>query len=173
MRYATIVADPPWRYAAPGTTKVDTRKHYDSMSMGEICALRDHVLDMAEPDSHLWLWATNAFLEEGYDVVRAWGYRPLTVVTWCKPQPGVGHYLRNNTEHCILAARGKPLTPEKAPVSTWFVWPRGRHSEKPDAFYDLVEQVSPEPRLEMFSRRARLGWSTWGNEALEGISANG
>ena len=40
------------------------------------------------------------------------------------------------------------------------------HSRKPDAFMDLVEQVSPGPYLELFARRQRLGWDTYGNEAL-------
>jgi N6-adenosine-specific RNA methylase IME4 len=35
----------------------------------------------------------------------------------------------------------------------------------------MVEQVSPGPYLEMFSRRARLGWDTWGDESLHGTAA--
>jgi N6-adenosine-specific RNA methylase IME4 len=53
----------------------------------------------------------------------------------------------------------------------WFEWPRGAHSVKPEAFLDMVEEVSPAPRLELFSRRARLGWDTWGDEALHGTEA--
>ena len=94
-------------------------------------------------------------------------------MTWCKKQPGVGNYLRNNTEHCILASRGAPMTPKDKPISTWYVWPRGRHSEKPDAFYDLVESVSPAPYLELFARRQRLGWDSWGDEALEHVTLTG
>jgi N6-adenosine-specific RNA methylase IME4 len=64
----------------------------------------------------------------------------------------------------------KPASPLRARVDTrWFTWPRGRHSVKPDAFYDLVEQVSPGPYLELFARRQRLGWDTWGNEALNHV----
>ena len=170
VKYRTIVADPPWRYAA-AATKADAGKHYSTMSLGEIMALRDTVQQLAEPDAHLWLWTTNAFIEEGYDVVRAWGFRPLTLLTWCKPQPGVGYYLRNNTEHAILASRGTPLVPEEKAMASWYVWPRGEHSAKPEAFYDLVEQVSPTPYIELFSRRARLGWGTWGDQALEGVGA--
>lgn len=48
----------------------------------------------------------------------------------------------------------------------WWEWPRGKHSEKPEAFLDLVEQVSPAPRVELFARRDRLGWDTWGDESL-------
>ncbi len=49
----------------------------------------------------------------------------------------------------------------------WFQWPRGEHSAKPEAFLDLVEQVSPGPYLELFARRQRFGWDTWGDEALD------
>jgi hypothetical protein len=55
----------------------------------------------------------------------------------------------------------------------WFQWPRGAHSAKPEAFLDMVEQVSPGPYLEMFARRNRLGWDTWGNEALGHVSLAG
>jgi N6-adenosine-specific RNA methylase IME4 len=58
------------------------------------------------------------------------------------------------------------MVPEAKPLSTWYQWPRGQHSAKPDAFYDLVEAVSPGPYLELFARRARFGWSYWGDESL-------
>jgi N6-adenosine-specific RNA methylase IME4 len=53
--------------------------------------------------------------------------------------------------------------------STWWQWPVGKHSEKPEAFQDLVEQVSPGPYLELFARRRRLGWDVWGNEVASDI----
>lgn len=74
----------------------------------------------------------------------------------------------------INAAKGsyqpKPLA--RAP-SSWFQWQRGKHSQKPEAFLDLVESVSPGPYLELFARRNRLGWDTWGNEALEHVALQG
>ncbi len=91
------------------------------------------------------------------------GFAPITLVTWCKPQPGVGYYLRNNTEQCIFATRGKPMVPETKPMSTWFQWARGAHSAKPKPFGDLVEQVSPGPYVELFARAPRLGWDSWGH----------
>ena len=171
MRYRTIVADPPWKY---GTGKFDTsgaertkssaQLRYDTMTIDDIAGLP--VGDMAEDDAHLWLWGTNMKLGLAYQVVEAWGFEPITLLIWCKKQSGVGQYLRNNTEHCILASRGKPQPPETKPISTWFVWPRGQHSAKPDAFYDLVEQVSPGPYVELFARRARFGWDYWGDQSL-------
>ncbi len=61
------------------------------------------------------------------------------------------------------------LETRQAVTSRWFTWNRGAHSAKPDAFLDLVETVSPGPYLELFARRQRLGWDTWGNEALEHV----
>lgn len=165
MKYRTIVADPPWQMPKAGATKVDASKVYPTMSLENICALP--VPTLAEDDAHLWLWAVNGLLEDAYKVVRAWGFSPLTVVTWCKPGPGVGHYLRNNTEHAILASRGAPMVPTTKPLSTWYVWPRGAHSAKPEAFLDLVETVSPGPYLELFARRNRFGWATAGNQCLD------
>ncbi len=157
--YATIVADPPWRFAS-AATKADARSCYSTLGLADICDMP--VADLAATDAHLWMWAVNGMLEEAYQVVRAWGFTPLTMVTWCKPGPGVGHYLRNNTEHAILASRGRPMVPVEKPLSTWFVWPRGAHSAKPAGFGDLVEQVSPGPYVELFARAPRLGWDSWG-----------
>jgi N6-adenosine-specific RNA methylase IME4 len=162
-RYRTIVADPPWQFGS-AATKADARKHYDTMPLHDICGLPVEAL--AEDDAHLWLWAVNGLMEEAYRVVRAWGFFPVTLVTWCKKQPGVGHYLRNNTEHMILATRGRPLVPDVKPLATWYVWPRSEHSTKPDASYDLIEAVSPGPYVELFSRRSRFGWDAWGDQAL-------
>lgn len=158
--YRTIVADPPWQLPRAGVTKVDARKFYSTMPIEDICAMP--VAELAAPDAHLWLWGINSMMEEAHVVARAWGFRAITIVTWCKKQPGVGHYLRNNTEHAILASRGKPMTPEHKPLSTWFLWPRGAHSKKPAAFYDLVEAVSPGPYIELFCRNPPLGWDSWG-----------
>jgi N6-adenosine-specific RNA methylase IME4 len=161
--YSTIVADPPWRYARPSATKADATRLYATMDLATIEAMP--VAEIAATDCHLWLWGTNALMEEAHRVVRAWGFRPLTIVTWCKlGKPGVGHYLRNTTEHAILASRGAAMTPANKPISTWFQWPRcGRHSVKPGGFYDLVERVSPGPFVELFARQPRLGWDSWGH----------
>lgn len=158
--YRTLVADPPWRYDADSTNRA--KVSYPTLTTGEIAMLR--VTDLAEQDAHLWLWTTNAFMEEAHRVARAWGFRVLTIVTWCKPGPGVGHYIRNNTEHVLFGSKGRAQVPVEKPLSSWFEWPRTSHSVKPEAFYDLVEQVSPGPYLELFARRRRLGWDSWGDE---------
>lgn len=162
-RFATIVADPPWQLAQAGATKADARRFYPTMPPAEITALP--IESLAADDAHLWLWAINSLMEEAHQVARAWGFRPVTIVTWCKPRPGIGHYLRNNTEHVILATRGEPMTPPTPPMSTWHMWPSTAHSVKPEPFFDLVREVSPGPRLELFARKPHQGFTAWGNEA--------
>lgn len=171
-RFATIVADPPWTPELGGSwgARVDKgrpQRFYDTMTLSDIKAL----VVPAAAQAHLYLWATAAHADWGFEVARAWGFEPITMWTWKKPGLGVGRF-RCNTEHVVVARKGSrhgnPFGQggrhAQATNGTLFEWPRARHSEKPDQFFDLVECLSPAPRLEMFARRERLGWDRWGNE---------
>jgi N6-adenosine-specific RNA methylase IME4 len=162
--YGCIVADPPWPSMHQRATyhRGKPERHYQTMTVEDIAALP--VRGLADVDAHLWIWGVNRLLGSAYDVARAWGFTPISLLTWCKNGPGMGYYLRNNTEHCLLATRGKPMVPAASITSSWFIWPRGRHSEKPAASYELIGQVSPGPYVELFARRLRLGWDSWGHD---------
>lgn len=87
---------------------------------------------------------------------------------WVKEPMGfMGGSFVSSAEFILFCRRGT-LPHLTSAGRQWWLWKRGEHSQKPEAFIDIVEQVSPGPYLEMFSRRARLGWHTWGNEALHG-----
>lgn len=103
--YGTIVADPPWGYeerTPPWYSGSDPA--YALMLLDEIKSLP--VPEIAAPDAHLYLWATLPMMAEAYEVVKAWGFRADTVLTWCKPGVGLGAGFRGNTEHLIVARRG-------------------------------------------------------------------
>jgi N6-adenosine-specific RNA methylase IME4 len=139
---------------------------YPTLTVSEIAAL--HV--PAAADAHLYLWTINHYVEDAYSVARAWGFSPSTLLVWCKHPKGrgLGGAFSIATEYVLFARRGS-LPPLQRSERNWFVWARtGTHSAKPEPFLDIVESVSPGPYLEMFSRRARLGWDTWGDEALHG-----
>lgn len=162
-KYRTIVADPPWSYNDKLSAKNrGADAHYGTMPLHWIKAMR--VQDIVEDDAHLYLWATNAFMVEAHEIVRAWGFEPKTILTWVKTQIGMGHYFRNNTEHAIFAVRGS-LGTLRNDMPTAFTAKRAAHSAKPECFIDMVETMSPGPYLEIFSRRHRLGWDVWGNES--------
>ena len=177
-RYRTIVADPPWEYGEKLAFKWRRGRPsgegkpflaYPSLSVAEIAALP--VESFAEDDAHLYLWTTQRYLWEAPTIVRAWGFEPSTLLTWCKPPTGfsLGGTYGKATEFVLFARRGSLPAKQRIPRD-WWEWSRsGGHSAKPEAFLDLVESVSPGPYLELFARRNRLGWHTWGNEALEHV----
>lgn len=179
MKYRTIVADPPWDHSDGTGFSFGARdprgrsgKHgtystslpYGVMDVEEIAALP--VSSLAESDAALYLWTTNRYLRDAYDVATAWGFKPSALLVWCKPpnQGLFGGAFLSNLEFVLHCRRGTPETLHKV-GTRWFTWPRGRHSAKPEAFIDMVEQVSPPPYVELFARRHRLGWDVWGNES--------
>lgn len=158
--YKTILADPPWDIQQTGN--FGAINHYSLMSLEQIKAMP--VADLAAPDSHCWLWVTNAVLRYGYDVLEAWGFTPRSIFVWLKPYLGPGVYLRNSTESVLLGTRGKAPIQFNSQMN-WGFFPRREHSHKPEELYDIIERCSPGPeRLELFARRRRHGWDAWGNE---------
>ena len=164
----TIVADPPWWPSLHANTvgrregkyRAGPQRYYRLMKVDAIAALTP----ATQKKAHLWLWVINQHVDWGYTVARAWGFEPQQMVTWCKPGLGTGQF-QSNTESVLLCRKGGPVGNAFGKTGgTGFDWPRGRHSEKPAAFFDLVERVSPGPYLEMFARTTRLGWSSWGDE---------
>jgi len=160
--FNVIVADPPWQYEKRVNDATSRNQvGYPTMTQEEICAL--DVTSIAHDDCILWLWTTNAHMEQAHEVTRAWGFTVKTILTWVKPSIGMGDWLRGQTEHCLLAVRGKP-TIRLSGESTVLHGPRRAHSEKPDEFYQMVEKICPGAKCELFSRKNRPGWKAWGGE---------
>lgn len=164
--FRTIVADPPWEpslgatWRTRFTDKARPQKHYGVLSLDELRLIKVPSL----PQAHLYLWVVNQHVDWGYSLAREWGFEPWQILTWAKQGLGTGRF-QCNSEHVLVCRKGpRHGNPFGATGGTWFKWPRGKHSEKPAAFYDLVERASPGPYLELFSRQTRLGWTCWGNE---------
>jgi N6-adenosine-specific RNA methylase IME4 len=174
-RFGTILADPPWQFqnrtgkVAPEHKRLS---RYGTMTLDEICALP--VGDIAAEPAHLYLWVPNALLPLGLQVMEAWDFRYISNIVWHKVRKdggsdgrGVGFYFRNVTELLLFGVRGKDartLAPGRSQVN--MIQSRKReHSRKPDEQYEIIEKCSWGPRLEMFSRGKRRGWTAWGNQA--------
>lgn len=174
--YATIVADPPWRFQnSTGKVAPEHRRllRYPTMDLQEIMQLP--VAKLAAAQSHLYLWVPNALLMEGLQVMRAWGFVYKSNLVWFKIRKdggpdgrGVGFYFRNVTELVLFGVRGRmrTLQPGRTQVNLLATQKR-EHSRKPDEIYDLIERCSPGPYLELFARFRRNGWHQWGNEDVE------
>jgi N6-adenosine-specific RNA methylase IME4 len=161
--YRVIVADPPWQYDSRQTDPSHGKgPSYPSMSTADICAL--DVASIAHPDCVLWLWVTNNHMRDAFEVLDAWGFQQKTILTWAKDRMGTGEWLRGQTEHCIMAVRGKP-TVVLTNQTTLLHGPVREHSQKPDEFYEMIESLCPAPRYAyLFSRDQRQGWDMHGDE---------
>ena len=176
-RYRTIVADPPWEYdeALPGhspSTGASFRHGfpYPTMALAAIAVM--DVARLADPAGcNLFLWTTNRYLPDAFDILCDWRFGYRQMIVWRKtgnPPPHGGSIAPNHAEYLLVARRGQPGWTGRLPSSVVDA-PRQSHSRKPEVFLDLVEQVSPGPYLELFARRQRLGWDTWGDQALEHV----
>jgi N6-adenosine-specific RNA methylase IME4 len=161
--FSCIEADPPW--ALDASEAKSAIGQYTVMDLEAIKAMGPDVQARAADNAHLWLWAINPMLPEALDVMAAWGFDYKGCLTWVKTNGfGTGHYLRGATEHCLLGIRGT-LACLRNDQRTYFEAPRTDHSRKPEVFYDILETLSPGPRMRLFARSQRDGWESWGDEA--------
>lgn len=184
-KYNVIYADPPWRIkTGRGLTGFKLKEgkqifvpissksratDYPSMTINEIKSLK--VEEITMPDAHLYLWATNAHLPHAFDIIDAWGFKYSTTIVWAKNRfgGGLGGTFKITTEYLLFAKKGN-LKSLQSQGGTWYNVKRAyenghpKHSKKPDYFYEMIEQTSPGRKLEMFARKKRNGWDSWGNE---------
>jgi N6-adenosine-specific RNA methylase IME4 len=177
--FGAILADPPWKFETWGSqinSSTDVNRHYRTMSVTDIAEM--NIKSLAIPDSVLFLWVTWPILDQAMDVIHDWGFRYKTCAfAWVKadasqfdmfrddltPRMGNGYWTRSNSEVCLLATRGTPKR-FNTDVSQAIIEPRREHSRKPDCIHGRIEQLVAGPYLELFARKSRPGWTTWGNE---------
>ena len=162
-QYRVIYADPPWSYSNSGFDS-SAAQQYETMSTDAICALP--VADLATDQSVLFMWSTVPLLPDALRVIEAWDFEYKTCLAWDKERSNPGYYSKVRHEHLLVATRGTchPDT-EELPDSILAVRRNGRHSQKPEAFRQLIDRLYPHgPRIELFARTAAEGWTAYGNE---------
>jgi N6-adenosine-specific RNA methylase IME4 len=177
LNIGTVLADPPWQFAnRTGKVAPEHRRlnRYGTLTLQEIMEIP--VAEACAQQSHLYLWVPNALLREGLDVLEAWGFEYKTNLVWHKIRKdggpdgrGVGFYFRNTTELVLFGTRGRLRTSQAGRTQVNIIRTQKReHSRKPDEMYQLIEECSPGPYLEMFARgRYSEKWSAWGNQSEE------
>lgn len=185
-KHSILVVDPPWSYGSDtGRPNRVAEAHYQTVGnagkeinrntgagIAEIISCAP-VADFAAEHSHLYLWTTNPKLPFTFEVMKAWGFTYKTTLTWVKTAKngaphggGMGWFFRGATEHVLFGVKGNKPIPSALRRPNVILAPPTGHSIKPDAFYDLLDGIYPdESRIDMFARRARRGWTVWGNEA--------
>lgn len=162
--FQTVVIDPPWDWGDEGDVNQlgRAKPDYHTMPINEIEKLP--IAKIADDNCHLYLWVTNRSLPKAFRLIDAWGFRYITCITWVKPNYGMGNYFRGSTEQVLFCVKGsQPI--KRHDVGTHFEAPRGnKHSSKPDEFYKLVESCSYAPFIDIFGRKERDGWTTYGED---------
>ena len=129
------------------------------MSIEQIKAIQ---LPLSE-NSAVFLWTTTQFLPYAFEILNAWGLEYWFMITWVKTHFVLGRVLRHQAEFVVVGRRGSPNFMPQASKSDVIIAPPGEHSEKPDAFYDLVNALFPDAlKLDYFARKKRDGWDVFG-----------
>ncbi len=164
-KYNVIYADPPWpidsmvldKWESPLTDK------YEIMTIEEIKIL--NVSSLAADDCSLFLWTTHKYLKEAFEVIDSWGFKYHCCITWDK---GSGWSLcgfHRITEFCLYAYKGKINIFQTGKfIPTLIKENKREHSRKPEIMYELIESHTPNPRIELFARKERNEWKSWGNQ---------
>lgn len=183
-KFNTIYADPPWQFQnRTGKVAPEHKRltRYETMTLGDIKALP--VASIAGDKAHLYLWVPNALLPDGLAVLDAWGFEYKSNFIWEKIRKdgepdgrGVGFYFRNVTEMLLFGIKKKSspnrtLAPARSQVNLIRTIKR-EHSRKPDEIIPIIEACSPGPRIELFARGDRDGWTMWGNQASADYEPN-
>lgn len=162
-KYFVLYADPPWQYQNIGFDE-SAEQQYPTLSVEEICGLPIH--NLITNQAILFLWVTNAFINEGLKVCEAWEFIYKTNFVWIKNSgPSIGWFTKSRHELLFIATKGEGLHPSEKFIS-WFESKARKHSQKPDIVYEIIEKMYPGPYMELFARQKRKGWDSWGNEVI-------
>ena len=172
-RYKTVVIDFPWPIntgPSPKSLQGSSLKplQYKTMTLEEIKEF--DIEQFTADDCQLFLWVTTGKVKDisiiryAFDVLEHWGFTYHQLITWVKTSGFcVFSPIRSVTEHVIYAYRGH-LTDGYSHMTNAFTTSQQTHSEKPARFYQLLRAWTPEPRIDIFARRAHEGFDGWGNE---------
>lgn len=177
-KYDVIYADPPWSYdnksvafKKRGKSYYSIHKleeHYNTLTFEEIKNLP--IEKISKTNSVCFLWITNPLLPDCLDVLKNWGFKYKTMLTWRKIlSHGMGYWFKGQTEHLLLGVKGnvkafKCREPNFVQASVL----HKKHSQKPEKFRTLIERATSKipncERIELFARTKVHGWDSWGDE---------
>ena len=165
-----IVVDLPLRWdgwSVKGEGR-SPQRHYATMDIDALIRmLRELFAAVAAKDCVSGWWVYGPRLPDTLKVIEGSGFKFTTeLLVWDKPGAfGTGKTTRKVFENMWGAKRGRGIPIRNHEVSQRVVAPRAGHSVKPDEAYHALERLYGDVRrLELFARRPREGWTTWGKE---------
>lgn len=164
-QFRVLYADPPWFYNDQRLGTVEgggAVAHYPTMKTDEICEMG--VRELGAASSVLFLWATAPCLSDAVEVMESWGYEYKAQFVWDKVRGFNGHYNDVCHELLLIGTRGSCVPKSSSLRKSIVTAEKSQHSRKPDEFYSIIEGMYDGPYCELFARRERDGWTSWGNE---------
>jgi len=163
-KYNVIYADPPWKYDFGFDIYGAADRHYHTMSIEELCNLP--IPELTEDNAVLFLWVTSPKLFDAQRIIKAWGFDYKTSFVWDKVKHVMGHYNSVRHEFLLVCVKGSfPKQSNTLHDSVIEIERSDEHSEKPDYFRQLIEEMYPKSKkIELFARQIAEGWDAWGNE---------
>ena len=174
-KYKTIVIDPPWNIGSFANTGRKGHKikpmsdNYKTMTLEEIKAL--NIKSIADENAFIFLWTTHTFLPKAFELLTEWGFKYHLTLTWDKGR-GLTHFgFHRKTEFVLFGYNGKlNIDVTGKSIHTVFYEYNQGHSIKPEVFYSEIERKFPEPYIDLFARKQRIGWDVWGNEVGSSVA---
>jgi len=162
--YNVLYADPPWRYDFGFDIHGAADRHYHTMTIEELCELP--IADLSEDNAVLFIWVTSPKLFDAKEVIDAWGFTYKTSFIWDKIKHVMGHYNSVRHEFLLVCVKGSfPKQNNTLHDSVISIERSDEHSEKPEYFRHLIEEMYPNSKkIELFARKRVDGWDAWGNE---------
>lgn len=162
--YRTIIIDPPW----PIKKIIRRERPYQNAELDypvlSVETIKNMKLPFASDGCHVYLWTIQRYLPVAFEVLSCWGVKYIQTLVWEKNVGFTPFGLFMNNVEFVLFGRIGSLPLLKAGEKAAFKAKVREHSRKPDEFYELVKKVSPEPRIDIFSREKREGFDSWGDE---------
>lgn len=159
--FDVIAIDPPWNYGTEyNASGRRVANPYPEMTQEELKAIEIPAAD----NCVMFLWTTHKFIWDAKELLDAWGFEYRSMLVWDKQKIGMGNLIRMQCEFCLVGIKGKPVFKDNHSVRDLISEPRREHSRKPDAFYQLVNDLCVGRKLDFFSREPREGWCSYGND---------
>jgi N6-adenosine-specific RNA methylase IME4 len=166
-KYRTIVIDPPWtvKNNLKDLKYYRTGKKMPYPTMSDLDILKFPINKFADDQCDLFMWTITSKIPIAFDIIKWWGFRYVDFFAWDKEIGVPVNGVYRSVEWVIYAYNKKMGINKKGSfINTMFREKRGKHSRKPDIFYNKLKENTQEPRIDIFAREHRDGWDAWGNE---------
>ena len=175
-KYQTIVIDPPWtvKNGLKNLKFYRTGKPmpYPSMTNDEISSFP--INNFADDRCDLFLWTITSKIPFCFEILKWWGFKYMDFFAWDKEIGVPVNGVYRSVEWVVYGYRGKMGINKRGKfINSMQREKRGKHSRKPNCFYEVLKNNTKEPRIDIFAREPREGFDVWGNEVQCDISLKG